>query len=119
MRDPDHFRQFDHRFDDERVRNNCFTFREEFDDDDRGRFFPFVQQSSCGQLQLLQHILGFSFGMGLSSMGRDQPDSCGTWVIGADGLWFKVSDCSRGLIDQIENQRTFGSRAQAPIVIPC
>lgn len=119
MQDPSRFTQFDHRFDDDRVRNNAFIFREEFDDDDRIRFFPFIQQQNCGQLQLIQHILGFAFADNIETTGRDQPDGCGVWELGSDGLWYNVSDCSRGIIDQIEMQRTFGHHAPQAVVIPC
>lgn len=106
QRFPDRFRDFDHRFDDDRRRRNCEDFREEFDDDDDRRFRPFIS-TFFGRLNvtLVEHILGLIYDQGSASLGRDIPTGGGIWVLGVDGQWYRVNRAELNLINQIESTR--------------
>jgi hypothetical protein len=106
QRFPERFRDFDRRFDDDRRRHNCLDFREEFDDDDQRRFRPFIRRWSSGlNIGLVEHILGLSFNPIFALQGQDVPRGSGIWVLGVDGLWYRVNQQEANLIQQIESQR--------------
>jgi hypothetical protein len=105
MLNPGHFRMFDHRFDDDRLRFNVFDFRREFDDDERRIFLPTILSFRGADVALVEHILGLAYDPAIAAEGLPGPTSHGIWEIGVDGRWYRVTQADEMLIQTIEARR--------------
>lgn len=110
---PDQFRDWDRRFDQDRDRLRNNYWRTGFTDYDRDRFIHLFRDD-----RLLYHIFGVTYYPEYITYAVPYyPVDCGTWVIGADGRWYRVSASQLSIISRIESLRGIG--LYRPVVIPC